>query len=438
LARNVVPLRVSQLRGVQWLLSHPRALLLWPVGAGKTRTTLEGMARICAVDGGAWLIVATRRVVCDGRVWQSEASEWGIPLTLVTLHGNARQRAAQAAQRGDAYVTTYDLLHTPEVQAVMRRCIGVVFDELSMCKHFSRRFRAARKGTDHMRYHWGLTATPATEHLSDLFYPVQLLDDGERFGRSREAFMLQYFRQLDLAGHLWKLRHGADAQLFSALGGLAHRITYDELPPVVTQRISVPLESAQTVLYRTLERDLIAKVGDRDLVVGSSGVLAAKLRQLCSGFVYQDGAPVWLSIARLTALDALVEELAGQPLIVVYEYVAEREAILERLPWMRTLDEPGVIAAWNKGEVRGLLMHARSGGHGLNLQFGGHHLLWFTLSWSAELMVQVRGRLARPGQKNTVIEHVFTAPGTVETKRVWPSLMAKLDTEQRLLDSVAS
>jgi SNF2 family DNA or RNA helicase len=410
-------------------------LLLWSVGSGKTRTALEAVVAISSAK--PWLVVATRRIAVDGRVWQSEAAEWGIPLVVQLAHGNARQRAAGAAVEADLYVTTYDLLHTPEIQALARRCDGVIFDELSMAKSFSRRFRAGRKATEHMTWKWGLTATPATEHLSDLFYVVQMLDDGVRFGRSRDAFMHTYFRKMDLYGHIWKLKRDSEALIFGELNGLAHRVTVSDLPGVITDLIKIPLEKSQRSLYRQLEKDLIALVGDRDLVIGSTAVLAGKLRQLCSGFLYRDGAVVRLSESRLNALAELRELLGEDRLLVVYELAEDLRAIRAANPDYITLDDADAVGRWNRGEVPGLVIHARSGGHGLNLQHGGYHLLWYLLPWSAELLIQVRGRLARPGQREAnIIEHVFITPDSIETERVWPGLLGKIAAEQRLLDSV--
>jgi SNF2 family DNA or RNA helicase len=433
------PLRASQRGGVTWLLSHPEALLLWPVATGKTRTTLEAVDRISLVEGGRWLIVATRRIACDGRVWEAEAARWGIDLTFALVHGSARLRANACALDVDCYVTTYDSLHTPEVQALLPTIDNIIFDELSYLKSYSRRFKKVRKHLARMKRRWGLTATPSTEHLSDLFYVVQALDLGKRFGMLKEAFMDRYFRAVDFAGYIWKPRQGAEAQLFAALDGLAHRVTYADLPPVVTRLIEIPLDDAQRAPYRVLERDLIAMVGDRELVVGSTAVLANKLRQLCSGFVYLDGGRIQVSDNRLTAISTLLDDIEGEPLMIVYEFKTDRDAILARYPGMITLDDHDAVGRWNRREVQGLVMHARSGGHGLNLQFGGFNVLWFTLPWSAELLIQVRGRLARPGQASArVIEHVFIAPDTIETEKVWPQLLRKLDEEQRLLDHVSS
>jgi SNF2 family DNA or RNA helicase len=426
-------LRSYQIGGVSWLLSKREALLLWPMASGKTRTVLEALIRVRLVEGGPITIVATHKIV-KGGVWQAEAARWSIPLTFSVVHGTPAQRRAALAAVADVYITTYDSLHTAEVQRLLGRGGTLVLDEISLLKKFGRRFKSLRKHTFTRR--WGLTGTPASEHLLDLFYPVQLLDGGARFGKSFDSFRSRYFRAIDWNEYNWVIRPDGESQIFTALLGLVHRVDFSDLPPVVTDLIEVPLTASQKRVYAQFEKDFVVQLGGRDIVAAGAGVLGNKLRQICCGGMYDNNAEwIPMSDARFEAFDELIERL-NEPVVVVYEFTPTKLALLQRKGFI-TLEDDDAIGRWNRGEVRGLVIHGRSGGHGLNLQYGGCHLVWFTLPWSAEIYTQVLHRLRRPGGGARIIEHVLYAPGTKE-EEVAARLTQKHERERRLLDFAAA
>ena len=433
-------LRESQRDGIRHILTRPAAFLLWEMGSGKTRTVLEALHRERLVGGRVpCVVVAPKRVAATQRVWQADAERWGIPLTFSLVHGSARAMRVAGGLDADVFVTTYDVVHRPEVQEVMARVAAaggwLVLDESTYVKSFGQRFKALRAVTG-----WGrvvaLTGTPIPNGMVDLFYQVQVLDGGERWGKNKQTWLNQHFRT-DYLGYKWT--PVSPEALYRDLDGLVHRVGNEGLPPVVVQRIEVPMTTEQRAWYTEMEADFLARVGPSPeswVAAGSDGVKSLKLRQISSGFLIhtETGVVTRFSDERIRELKRLTEEL-GQPVIVLYEFQTDRDLILESFPLAETLDSsPTVVNRWNAGLVPMLVMHPKSGGHGLNLQWGGNHVIWYSLNWSLDLWLQANARLARPGQTaGAVFAHVLTTDSVVE-RRVYSTICEKQTVEQRLLD----
>jgi hypothetical protein len=210
-----------------------------------------------------------------------------------------------------------------------------------------------------------------------------------------------------------------------------HRVHGEGAPPVIIERVAIPLEEELQHTYRQLERDFLVTIEGRELVASTSAVLSAKLRQIASGFVYRDQRAVRLSFTRVEQLRRDLDATEGSVLIL-YEFSADRDLILSYCPDVRLLSEEA-LRAWNTGRLKGLLMHSRSGGHGLNLQQGGREIIWYSLPWRWEQFSQANARLARPGQTAEYVRaRLYITPNSIE-ERVAETLEAKAEEEWRLL-----
>ena len=426
-------LRPSQRDGSAFITQRRGSMLLHDMGSGKTWTTLNAMGTLKLMgEVRLAVVVAPIRVAVQERTWQAEALRRSVALSFSLVHGTPAQRRRASESRADVYVTTWDSLHTKEVQALLAQADMVVLDELSYAKGYSRRVKSLKPHMDRWKYVVGLTGTPAPNGLVDLFYPVQLLDSGERFGTNKQTFINKHFYPENPTSDHPRMLPRSEEELFKRLEGLAHRATNEDLPPVVPQRVAVPMEAEQLERYRELESTFLIQLADGDIVAENEAVLANKLRQVASGFVLDEGECHWFTKARIDAVDTLQKEL-NAPILCTYEYRAQREELLAR--GAVSIDEPDAIERWNKGLIDRLVLHPKSGGHGLNLQFGGNHVVWPTLTWSWELWAQLNARLARPGQVNdTVFAHVLYAPESRVEKRVYDVICEKGATELRLMD----
>ena len=431
-------LRPSQVEGVRHILTRRASFLLWQMGSGKTRTVLTALHRERLIGGPVPIVVvAPKRVAVTQRVWEEDAARWEIPLTFSLVHGSTRAMAAAGAVEADVFVCTYDVCHRPEVQSVMARVAAaggwLVLDESTYVKSFGTRFKSLRAHAKDFSRVILLTGTPVPNGMRDLFYQVQLLDDGAAWGMNKQTWLNTRFHATDYHGY--RLVPNDPESLYRDIERFVHRVDSAGLPPVVVQRIDVEMTTEQRGLYDDMLREYLAVARGTEVIAGSAAIRVNKLRQICAGFLYPEGGgeAVRFSSERASALRKLVAEL-GQAVIVVYEFKADLEAILSEFPGARTLDSAGAIDAWNRGEVEVLVMHPKSGGHGLNLQHGGHHVIWYMLPWSLELWNQTNARLARPGQREgAVFAHVMAAAGSVEG-RVYSTICEKQMVEQRLLD----
>lgn len=364
------------------------------------------------------LVVAPKRVA--EHVWPREQQLWRPDLSLALAAGSPLQRRQALKSGADITVIGRDVLADAGVSGYKT----VVLDELSSFKTRSTaRWKAARKLTLTTPHVWGLTGTPAPNGLLDLWAQCFLLDGGQRLGRTLGGYRERFFRPTDRLPNGvvigWELRPGAEDKIHALLEDICLSMRAADLldlPPLTVNPVEVSLPAAARKTYESLKRDLVAEIDALDVPVyaSSSGVLTNKLSQLSAGFLYdEDKVAHWQHTEKL---DALEEVLAGAdgPVLCFHRYKAEAQAILRRFPDCRTIDSPGALGAWDKGKIPLLLAHPMSAGHGLNLQAGGHTIVWTSLDWSLELWQQANGRLARQGQRSPVIVHVLEAAGTVD------------------------
>lgn len=401
--------------GVEWILSHPACGLIWGMGTGKTVTTLTAIDRLLHdyLEDGPVLVIAPKRVALD--TWTTESSEWEhlSHLKVSVVIGSAKQRK-------DALRTIY-LDDPADIYVINRENVVwlveffgqywpfpiVVVDELSSFKSAqSKRWKALRRVRGRIRRIIGLTGTPRPNGLEDLWPEMYLLDLGQRLGKTLGGFRTQYLTPDKSNGYVvysYKPKEGAEAEVYDKLSDICMSIKKEDvlsLPGQMYTDITVTPPAPLLKKYKQFERDKVLECLDADgeVVAGSAAALTNKLLQFANGAIYDmDGAVHELHDLKLDALEELVEQAGGDPVLVLYAYKHDEARIASRIQ-CRKLDTAQDIKDWNAGKIPVAIAHPASIGHGLNLQYGGHILIWFGLTWSLELYQQANERLNRPGQ----------------------------------------
>ena len=416
-------LRPYQEDAADFLFEHDRAMVLAPVGAGKTALTLTAM-RDMVREGVVkrWLVVAPKRVCTD--VWPVEAPKWAPELTMSVCIGTPRQRLVAYAADTHVMVINYDNLQWLS-ELNLGIFDGVVFDELTKLKNASgKRFKALFKVMDTLNIRWGLTGSFTSNGLEDVFGQCKIVDQ-RLLGRSKGAFQQQYFYLVNKDYNEWAPRPGALEQVMARIKPATYvlepGVYTDTLPPLHTVELRVELEDRQP--YETMKKDFIVQFPDTAAVAQNAAVVTQKLQQMSSGFVYTP-EPRWFSPHKFDALDDLLEENQHANTLIVYNYQEELAELKRRYKHLTTLDDAGAIERWNAGLVPLLAVHPKSAGHGLNLQHGGRHMVFLSLPWSLELYEQTVGRLHRSGQRHDVWCYVLMTNKTVDEK-IWAALHDK-------------
>ena len=318
----------------------------------------------------------------------------------------------------------------------------VVVDESSSFKnHRAKRFRALRQVLGLIDRLVLLTGTPSPRSLMDLWAQMYLLDRGARLGKTIGAYRDAYFKPGKRNGYVvydWILRDGADEAIYRHIGDVCVSMTADDwltLPERVTNQVEVELPPAARRAYDRLLRDFVAEIDGNEVTAANAAVLTGKLLQVANGAVYdEDGAVREVHRAKLDALAEIREE-CNEPLIVFYWYKHDAERLRKAFPDARFLETEADLVAWNHGKVPMLLLHPASAGHGLNLQTGGHVIVWYGLTWSLELYQQANARLYRQGQTKPVMVHHLVAKNTMDS-RVLNALAGKSIGQDALIAAV--
>lgn len=431
-----------QRRAVEHLRTGGRGSgLFLDMGLGKTAVTLQALQP----DHLPVLVLAPKRVATS--VWPQEVRKWRPDLSIREAIGTPKQRANALSQaRADVTVMTRDTISD------LKKSHGfstIVLDELSGYKTKStERWKATRRVVTQGDRVWGLTGTPAPNGYIDLWAQVFLLDGGARLGKTLTSYRDRYFtpgRRLPVVNIIteWIPKPGAIDRINELLEDLCLSMSADEyltLPEISFNEVEVPLPGGTRKTIKELEDKLVADLqllglGKSIHTAGNAASLSMRLRQAGAGFLYEDRDPTrWsrLHDEKTQAVETIVNE-TGSPVLVFYQFRAEREALLKRLPQAKTIDKVDVIERWNRGEVPVLLAHPESAGHGLNLQHGGHTIVWSSLPWSLEVWLQANKRLHRQQQQNHVVVHVLLAPGTPD-RSIYEALAKKQKVQDALLD----
>jgi SNF2 family DNA or RNA helicase len=318
----------------------------------------------------------------------------------------------------------------------------VVIDELSSFKSSkAKRFKSLRKVRPLIKKIVGLTGTPAPNGLIDLWSQIYLLDGGKRLGRTLTGYREKYFlpdKRNQMVVFSWKLKEGAKEAIYEKLSDICVSMKaedYLKLPDRIDNIIPVELSGDAKKQYEVLEKELVLSIEDSDVLASSAAVLANKLLQMANGAVYDEYGEVKpIHDEKLKALDELIEASNGKPVLVFYNYQHDKDRIIKQFK-PRLLESDKDIRDWNNGEVKILLAHPASAGHGLNLQDGGCTIVWFGLTWSLELYQQANARLWRQGQKETVVIHHIIAKNTID-ERVMKALEEKDVSQAALIEAV--
>ena len=429
-----------------WILSHDACGLFLDMGLGKTAITLSAVAELLDLgEAKRVLVVAPLRVAST--VWAEEAQKWDHTrhLRVVKVLGSPEQRLSALRADADLYVINRENLAWLTNQYARRKWPfdTVVLDELSSFKSSkAERFRALKRVRPAVRRVIGLTGTPASNGYLDLWSQVYLLDRGERLGTTVTGYRDRYFepgRRNQNIVFDWRLKPGADKAIEQKLSDLCVSMRaedYLSLPDRVEVTHKVPLPPTARRMYDEMERELALELGDETITAANAAVAAGKLLQLAGGAVYgEDGNWAQAHGAKLDCLQQIVDEAQGQPVLCYYAYQHELERIKAAFPQARELKTEKDMAAWNRGYVQLLVAHPASAGHGLNLQHGGHIMVWFGLTWSLELYQQACARLYRQGQSHPVMLHHIVAENTMD-ESVLRALAAKDRTQSALMDAV--
>lgn len=436
-----------QRAGIDWIIERPACALLWGMGTGKTVTTLTAIDRLLydQLEDGPVLVIAPKRVAED--TWSKEAAKWGHlqHLRVVKIMGTAKQRKDALQQTADIYV-----INRENVVWLVDYLNGrwpfpiVVLDELSSFKsNRAKRWKALRRVRGRIRRIIGLTGTPRPNGLEDLWPEMYLLDQGLRLGRTLTAFRSKYLIPEKMNGHIiysYRPRDGAAAEVYDQLSDLCMSIRKEDvlsLPGQIYEDIVLVPPADLLKQYKQFERDKVLECLDADgeIVAGTAAALTNKLLQFANGAVYDmDRQAHELHTVKLDALEELVEEAGGDPVLVLYAYQHDADRIRQRIT-CRSLDTSEDIDAWNRGEIPVALAHPASIGHGLNLQEGGHITIWYGMTWSLELYQQANERLNRPGQTQVCRVYHLILGGTHD-ERVLKALQNKEEGQAAAIEAL--
>lgn len=425
-----------QQAGIDWVIHRPACALFWGMGTGKTVTTLTAIDLLLNdyLENGPTLVIAPKRVAEN--TWSKETAKWEHlqHLRIARIMGTQAQRLAALNMPADVYVINREnVVWLVDTVGKQWPFPIVVVDELSSFKSAqAKRWKALRRVRGRIRRLIGLTGTPRPNGLEDLWPETYLLDQGQRLGRTLGAFRTRYLVPEKMNGHIvysYRPKEGAEAEVYKQLSDICMSIKKEDvlsLPGQIYEDIVLETPPALLKQYKKFERDKVMEClnEEGEIVAGTEAALTNKLLQFANGAIYdQDREVHHIHDVKLDALEELVEEAGGDPVLVLYAYQHDADRIRERIP-CRALDTEADIDAWNRGEIPVALAHPASIGHGLNLQDGGHITIWFGLSWSLELYEQANERLNRPGQKNVCRVYHLIMRGTHD-ERVLKALQRK-------------
>lgn len=437
-----------QTTATEFIIDHDEAAIFLGMGLGKSVITLTAIWQLMLdyFTISRALVVAPLRVARD--TWPAEINKWDHldGLTVAVAVGTKADRLDAINQ--SAMVTIINRENIPWLIAQLGNTWPfdmVVIDELSSFKnHKAKRFTSLVKMRPYVKRWVGLTGTPASNGLMDLWAQFRLLDGGQRLGRFITRFRDRWFvpdKRNGMQVFTYKPRAGAEDEIYAAIADitLSMRTTdHLTLPPLTITTTTVALGPKERKTYEQLKTDLVVELDDQTVDAANAAALSGKLLQLASGAIYTEGDEYKVvHDQKLDALEDLIEAANGQPLLVAYWYRHDRERITARFPNARELKTSADIAAWNAGDIQLGLIHPASAGHGLNLQAGGHLLVWFSLTWSLELYQQANARLYRQGQTQSVTITHLVVEDTLD-EAVLQALEKKNVTQAALIDAVAT
>ena len=399
------------------------------------------------------LVIAPLRVARD--TWPAEVDKWDhlVDLDVSVIVGTVKERTAAINRSAMIYVVNREnvkwLIEYYEKNGLRWDFDCIVIDELSSFKNYqSQRFKWLRKVRPFVKRWIGLTGTPTSNGLMDLWAEIGILDGGERLGRFIGRYRDAYFKAGSMnpaTGVVFSYvpRPGAEEQIYEKIADMTismKALDYLDMPECIYVKHVVEMSEPERKLYDQLKQDLIIPLEDGDIDAANAASLSNKLLQMSNGAVYdENGETRVIHSRKLEMLEDLIEAANGQSVLIAYWFKHDRQRILEHLTACgyspRDIRESADIIDWNAGKIPVALIHPASAGHGLNIQAGGHILIWFGLTWSLELYQQTNARLWRQGQKQTVTVHHIVTKNTVD-EDVLAALASKDVTQEKLIAAV--
>lgn len=429
----------------QFILTHPIAAVFLEMGLGKSVITLTALFDLCLDQFliRKVLVIAPLRVARD--TWPSEIKKWdhldGLLYSVVV--GTEAERRAALMRTADVYIINRENVDWLITKSKIPFDFDmVVIDELSSFKSYqAKRFKSLLKARPTVRRIVGLTGTPSSNGLMDLWAEFRVLDLGQRLGRYITHYRNAYFTPDKRNGEVifsYKPLPGAEEAIYEKISDITISMKscdYLKLPECVINEVSVVMSEKEMSIYDGFREDMVTKIKDQEIDAANAAVLSGKLLQMANGAVYdEDKKALHIHDRKLDALEDLIEGANGKPVLIAYWYQHDAERIKARFD-VREIKTSKDIEDWNAGKIPAAIIHPASAGHGLNLQTGGSTLIWFGLTWSLELYQQTNARLYRQGQKETVIIHHIVTKGTID-EQVMKALRKKEKTQDALIDAV--
>lgn len=430
---------------IRYIETHPISALLIDMGLGKTSITLTAIRNllfdsfeVCKV-----LVIAPLRVAKN--TWTDEMKKWEHlnTLTYPLIIGNENERLSALNEQTDIYIINRENVDWLVNKSGYKFDFDmVVIDELSSFKnHQSKRFKSLMKVRPFVKRIVGLTGTPSSNGLMDLFAEFKILDMGKRLGYFIGQYRNTYFKPDKMNGPIvysYKPLPNAENAIYEKISDITVSMKANEylkMPELLTSNYVVELSNSEKNQYDEMKKSLVLEITDGEITASNAASLSNKLCQLSNGAIYDDEQNiVEIHDRKLEALEDIIESMNGKPLLIAYWYRHDLERIKSRFS-VREIKTSEDIFDWNDGKIPVALIHPASAGHGLNLQNGGSTLVWFGLTWSLELYQQTNARLYRQGQKNTVvIQHIITK-GTID-EQILKALQKKNKTQADLIDAV--
>ena len=435
----------------EFIESHPIAAVILQMGLGKTVCTLTAIEHLMydTFEVSKVLIVAPLRVAKV--TWSDEIDKWDhlSHLTYSVAVGSEKERLSALKKKADLYMINRENLQwLIEKSGLPFDYDMVVLDELSSFKSWqSKRFRAFMKVRPKVQRVVGLTGTPSSNGLMDLFAEFKCLDMGERLGRFITQYRNAFFIPDRMNGQVvysYKLRPFAEEEIYRRIGDITismKALDHLKMPELIENRYPVYMDDGEKQQYESMKKNLILPYLENEAITAANAAaLSGKLCQMANGAVYSDeGSVAHIHDRKLDALEDIIEAAQG-PILLCYWFKHDLERITKKLDELKVeyarISSDGSIRMWNEGKFQVGLIHPASAGHGLNLQAGGNHIVWFGLTWSLELLEQTNARLWRQGQRAemVVVQYLVTA-GTID-ERILDAISKKEKDQNALIDAV--
>ena len=428
-----------------FIINHPVSAVLLEMGLGKSVISLSAINELMLdyFDVSRTLVIAPLRVA--NSTWPDEIKKWDHlkHLNYSVVIGSEKERLDALKKPAHIYLINRENVDwLINKSGISWKFDMVVIDELSSFKSYqAKRFKSLLKVRPKLKRIVGLTGTPSSNGLMDLWAEFRLLDMGERLGRYityyRQNFFIPDKRNQQMI-FSYKPKDGAEKKIYSLISDITISMKskdFLKMPECVMNEVIVTLSDKEQKLYDSLKQDMVLSLEENEIDAINAAALSNKLLQMSNGAVYNDDKEsLHIHDRKLDALEDLIEGANGKPVLVAYWFKHDLEKIKDRFD-VREIKSAKDISDWNEGKIPVALIHPASAGHGLNLQAGGSTLIWFGLTWSLELYQQTNARLYRQGQDSTVVIHHILTKGTID-EDVMKVLKAKEKIQDALIDSV--